>query len=821
MPFSNDFLDRNFRRLVEAMPVAFFVKDKDSRIVFMNDACEKQWGRSFNDLAGTDGCMVFPEDRTKSFLVADQETFAARQQVVMEEAFWNAKLKQNCIGHSFKKPLYDPSGNPLYLLCMTIDITEQKRIEEGLRASEEKLRGLYELSPLGIALTTMQGTFVEFNDAFLHICGYSRDELNSLDYWALTPKDYEAEETRQIESLMRKGSYGPYEKEYIRSDGSRIPLRLNGMLITGSDNQSYIWSIVEDITNSKNVEESARLAALIYHASSEAIMVTDEHHRIVDVNPAFVCITGYEFEQVKGQDPTILQLRLDVADVSATLSDILQGEACHQGEISGCRKNGERFAMWANISVIRRDDDNVHRYVMQFSDMTERKKKDELIWRQANFDILTNLPNRRLFCERLEQEIKRSSRTGQFVSVLFIDLDRFKEVNDTLGHHAGDLLPVEAAKRLRRCVRESDGVARLGGDEFTVILTELRDLNDIESVARRIIEEMNVPFVTGNERSYLSASVGVAVFPNDARDAENLMKCADRAMYQAKDEGRNRLAYFTESMQRKAEEKLALTNDLRHALRRGELEIYYQPIVELPSGQVVKAEALLRWQHPERGLIGPAEFIPIAEESGLILEIGEWVFNEASAIAAHWCKRFGRLIQVSVNVSPLQFADETKSKRWSERLASLGLPRKSIALEITEGMLIKEAAQVKRKLLEFRDKGIDISIDDFGTGFSSLSYLKQFEIDFLKIDRLFVQNLAEDATDKALTEAIIMMAHKLGIKTVAEGVESESQRDLLVQFGCDYAQGYLFSRPVPATMLEALLSRTVSSGAMVDEGVAA
>jgi EAL domain-containing protein (putative c-di-GMP-specific phosphodiesterase class I) len=295
------------------------------------------------------------------------------------------------------------------------------------------------------------------------------------------------------------------------------------------------------------------------------------------------------------------------------------------------------------------------------------------------------------------------------------------------------------------------------------------------------------------------------VYPDDAESLEALLKLADRAMYLAKEQGRGRFAYFTDSMQRKAEDKRALINDLRRALPQGELLVHFQPIVDAATGRIVKAEALLRWRHPMRGIVSPMEFIPLAEESGLILEIGEWVFDRAIDAVAHWQEAFGRLIPVSVNKSPLQFADKTAGVQWMERLGRMALPGHSITVEITESLLIKDSPTVKRRLLDFRNRGVEVSIDDFGTGFSSLSYLKQFDVDFLKIDRSFIGNLAEDASDKALTEAIIVMAHKLGLKTIAEGVETEAQRDMLVRFDCDYAQGYLFSAPLPIEGFDALL----------------
>jgi diguanylate cyclase (GGDEF)-like protein len=415
----------------------------------------------------------------------------------------------------------------------------------------------------------------------------------------------------------------------------------------------------------------------------------------------------------------------------------------------------------------------------------------------ANYDVLTGLPNRNLFNERLEQEIKKASRNKSSLTLLLIDLDEFKKVNDTLGHHAGDLLLIEAAQRIGRCVRETDTVARLGGDEFIIILPDISGSQHIELAAQKIILELNKPFTLGNNIVYSSASIGITVYPDDALNIESLLKNVDQAMYVAKEEGRNRFGYFTESMQQEVREKLAMTKDLRKALSRNQLQLYFQPIVELSSGKILKAEALLRWKHPVRGMVSPSDFIPLAEETGLIHEIGEWVFQEALKNVKQWHNQFGLIIQVSVNKSPVQFEQDNR-KNWLEQIKGLDLPGNGITVEITEGLLLRGSSKINQQLLEFRNGGIEVSIDDFGTGFSALSYLKRFDIDYLKIDRSFIKDLELDGHDRALTEAIIVMAHKLGIKTIAEGVETEGQLSLLRAFGCDYVQGFLYSPAVPA-----------------------
>ncbi|MCR4298231.1 MAG: bifunctional diguanylate cyclase/phosphodiesterase, partial [Gallionella sp.] len=379
-----------------------------------------------------------------------------------------------------------------------------------------------------------------------------------------------------------------------------------------------------------------------------------------------------------------------------------------------------------------------------------------------------------------------------------------------LGHNTGDLLLVEAAHRVSNCVREADTVARLGGDEFIVILSELDDASSIERVAENILHKLAEPFLLADETVYVSASIGITLYPDDATGAGDLLKNADQAMYVAKNAGRNRLSYFTPTLEQDAQNRLYLLNDLRGALAGNQFRVYYQPIVNLVTGRIDKAEALIRWQHPGRGMVSPMQFIPLAEETGLIVEIGNWVFREAAQQVKRWRALHDPMFQIGVNKSPMQFRQSGSAQTWLDYLRELGLPGQSITIEITEGLLLDADSGVMDKLLEFRDAGMQVSIDDFGTGYSSLSYLKKFDIDYLKIDQSFVRDMVADSNDRALSEAIIVMAHKLGLKVVAEGVETEAQRKLLSDAGCDYAQGYLFSRPVPAEEFEALLQSNQS-----------
>lgn len=473
-------------------------------------------------------------------------------------------------------------------------------------------------------------------------------------------------------------------------------------------------------------------------------------------------------------------------------------------EITGLHRDGHEFPVELAITSI--EVEGKHEFSAFIRDITHKKESEELIWKQANFDKVTGLPNRHMFHDRLEQEIKKAHRAGLQMALLFIDLDHFKEINDTLGHDMGDILLMETSRRISRCIRESDTVSRLGGDEFTVILSAINDEKNVERLAQSILKILTEPFQLGDEVTYISASIGITIYPDDADNVEDLLRNADQAMYVAKNQGRNQASYFTATLQEIAQERRRLTHDLRSALLANQFRVFFQPITDLATGRIHKAEALIRWQHPERGLISPIGFIMLAEETGLINEIGDWVFKEAARWAKRWSDQFAHDFQISVNVSPIQFlSEELSCTVWGEYLRGIGLSGRNIVIEITEGLLLKVSAGVTDKLLQFRDVGIQVAVDDFGTGYSSLSYLKKFDIDFLKIDKSFVDNLETDKNDMVLSEAIIVMAHKLGLKVIAEGVETEAQRKLLSDAGCDYGQGYLFSRPVPAEEFEMLL----------------
>jgi diguanylate cyclase (GGDEF)-like protein/PAS domain S-box-containing protein len=568
-------------------------------------------------------------------------------------------------------------------------------------------------------------------------------------------------------------------------------------------NASLEWTVVERTAELVTREHESRT---LIENSPDTITRYDRDLRRIYANPAFCTSAGCSLGEALGKRPSEMPGGANALVYEKRIRETISSGKSAQLELKWLSKDGQEQCTHIRLTPEIDQSGKVNSVLAVGRDLSDRMAFEATIWKQANFDALTHLPNRQMFHDRLAHEARTSRRSGRTMALMLIDLDRFKEVNDSLGHDTGDILLIEAARRITSCVREADTVARLGGDEFTVILADLDDTESIERVARTIIDKLAEPFKLGPDEAFVSASVGITLYPGDASELDVLFKNADQAMYAAKNAGRNRFSYFTPDLQVAAERRLRLTSDLRAALPGDQLQVYYQPIVDLATGRIHKAEALIRWLHPERGSISPLDFISLAEDTGLIVPIGDWVFKQAVHQAREWRSRFHPSFQISVNMSPVQLRqDNLVCIQWPEYLIREGAPGQSVAIEITEGLLLHAESKINERLQTFRDAGLQISIDDFGTGYSSLAYLKRFDIDYLKIDQSFVQNLAFDSDDQALCEAMVVLAHKLGAKVIAEGVETTEQRDFLIAAGCDFAQGFLYSEPVPPGQFEMLV----------------
>lgn len=546
------------------------------------------------------------------------------------------------------------------------------------------------------------------------------------------------------------------------------------------------------------------LASIIYNNSSQGMMITDINRNIISINSAFTEITGYQASDVLGQNPRILSSGIQDKQFYIDMWETINRDGKWSAEVYNKHKNGKIYCEFISINTVKNEHGEIEYYVALFNDISAQKKAEETIRIQATFDSLTQLQNKSMFRSRLEEQIIRSNRSHLHFALFFIDLDHFKDVNDSLGHDVGDLLLVEASSRIIKSVRETDVIARFGGDEFTIILPDTKDPEIIDQVAQKIIVELSRPFDIGANSAYVSASIGITVYPNDAKSSADLIRNANQAMYIAKQNGRSRFNYFTSSMQALAQERQLLINNLHRALDLCEFELYYQPILDMKTKKIIKAEALIRWNSPDRGLVMPDEFIPLAEKCGLIVEIGDWVFKQATIQLKKWHDRYGPELSVSINKSPIQFKAQSKLDAWMNQITKIGLPSEFVVIEITENVLMDGEVDTLDRIHKFRRAGFKLALDDFGTGYSSMAYLKKFAIDYIKIDKTFVSSLTSDSQDLVLCEAMIEMARKLGIQVIAEGIETQSQSNLLSVMACDYGQGYLFSKPVTAEKFEAL-----------------
>ncbi len=551
-------------------------------------------------------------------------------------------------------------------------------------------------------------------------------------------------------------------------------------------------------------QRDLHLAEKVIESSLEGILITDEHANIISANPAFTRLTGYTEAEVIGRNPSILSSGRQSRAFYQTMWAQLQSLGHWQGEIWNRRKSGELYPELLTITAIHDRNGRLTNYAALFSDISQIKDSEEQIRSLAYYDPLTNLPNRRLLEDRLQVALAHAHRNHGRVAVMFVDLDRFKRINDSLGHEVGDQLLIEIARRLKACLREDDTVARMGGDEFVIVLSEIENEDAPAHAASRLIDSLRKPVVIEGRELVVTTSIGISLYPDDGKDAPTLIKNADVAMYRAKDDGRNSFQLYQATMNARSLEHLALEASLHHALERDQMVLHYQPIIDMRTREIVAAEGLLRWRHPDLGLVSPTDFIPLAEETGLIIPIGAWVLRTACLQHRAWRQTGMPPLKMMVNLSALQFRDPHLVKLVGNIIAETGIPPAQLVLELTESMLMDDSEYGIAVLEELRKIGVGLALDDFGTGYSSLAYLKRFPIDELKIDRLFIRDIDRNPGDAAIAHAIITLAHSMGLRVVAEGVESQDQLDILAENGCDMAQGFHFSQAVAADAFPAL-----------------
>lgn len=699
-------------------------------------------------------------------------------------------------------PYVDMDGGFAGYLGSCYDITERKESE----GQVHMLSLAVEEIGSSVLITDLNGKIEYVNSAFSEATGYSFDEAVGQNTSLLQSGHTPPEKYQEMWDTLLAGNEWRGEMLNRKKDGS---LFWESAVISAVSNEAgemaYFVAVLEDITARKHAETQMHLLSSTIEQAGDSVMIVNSNNIIEYVNPAFVELTSYSEEEIIGKKPDLLRSgRMSEGFYKEMWGKILAGDV-FRGELINRKKNGELYYEDKTITPIRNARGEIGYYVSTGRDVTERKNYESELEHQANYDTLTALPNRNLLQDRLGQALTYARRHARQLAVLFLDLDFFKNINDSLGHDAGDLLLKQVAARLTDCVREGDTVARQGGDEFVVILSDIEEEEDVTAVTRKILKAFADPFSIGSHELYVTCSIGIALYPKDGEDIQSLLKNSDAALYRAKEQGRNNSQFYTMEMNVKALERLVLENNLRHALDREQFEVYYQPQVDLRSGEINGMEALLRWKHPEMGMVPPTKFIPMAEESGLIVPIGEWVLRTACKQNKAWQDAGLRPVCVAVNLSARQFRHQDLVALVAGILKETGLDPSLLELELTESLLMQNVEATIDTLTRFKAMGVKSSIDDFGTGYSSLSYLKRFPIDTLKIDQSFVHNITTDPDDAAIAKTIISMAHEMKLRVIAEGVETEEQRSFLHLRHCDEMQGYLFSKPVPAEEFEVLL----------------
>jgi len=686
-----------------------------------------------------------------------------------------------------------------------------RQAQSTLEESRDRYVNLYDFAPVGYLTLTGDGLISEINLTGATLLGEERRKLIRRRFINFVTAEDSDHWYRHFLQVKQHGGNHDCEARLRRGDGATFHARLNCLRLSKEGDQPVVRITLSDISERKQAEEELRIAAIAFE-SQQGMIVTDTQGVIVRVNQAFTHLTGYSAAEAVGKTPSMLNSGRHDKAFYRQMWQALEKERYWQGEVWNRRKSGKIYAEWLTISAVAAPDGSITHYVGTFSDITRDSEAEAEIHRMAYYDALTHLPNRRLLMDRLGQALAASRRSGQHGALLFLDLDNFKTLNDTRGHDVGDLLLVEIAQRLNASVREGDTVGRLGGDEFVLMLEDLSE--DVEEailqagmVGVKVREAIALPYLLKGIEFTCTTSIGASLFGNHDASADDLLKHADLAMYHAKKSGRNALCFFDPDMQAKLVEHSALENDLRHALERRQLRLHYQIQVD-SARRAIGAEALLRWEHPGRSLVTPAEFIPLAEETGLIVPIGLWVLQTACARIRDWSANPAtRDLQLAINVSARQFRQSDFVEQVQQALSATGINPARLKIELTESMVLDNVSDTITKMHALKALGVSFSMDDFGTGHSSLSYLKQLPLDQLKIDQSFVRDLATDPNDAAIVRAIITLGQTFGLNVIAEGVETEAQREFLELNGCHAFQGYLFSRPLPPEAFEKFLEQ--------------
>ncbi len=702
-------------------------------------------------------------------------------------------------------PLHINDRKILYIIVN--DVTARIQAENALLESESRFKTLTNLSPVGTFFTDEKGICSYVNNEWTKITGQPES------YWrnrTWTEAIHEADREKIIADWARIVlKHGTFEVEcrIRKADGEIRWILCRATAIKESDRgQDLFIGVAIDIADRKQIEHELQLMATTFE-THDPILITDAESRILKINKAFGDVSGYQEDELIGKTPSTFKSRHHDSEFFRKMWADLSKKGSWQGEIYNRSKSGHIHQDWVTITAIQDNHGKVVNYIGHYHDITERKEAEEQIRKLAFYDPLTSLPNRRLFLERLEDELEIAHLENKHGALLFLDLDHFKNLNDSLGHPVGDALLVEVSRRLRENISEGETIARIGGDEFVVLLPNIAPIVELsaeraEQLANRIRLAITKPFYIHGHEYHISVSIGISLFPEKNQNSADILKRADTAMYRAKQDGRDSVCFFKQEMQISADKRLAIEKDLRHAIRQNELYLVYQPMISW-EGNIIGAEVLLRWEHEKHGLIPPGDFIPIAEDTGLIFDISQWVLNSACAQLSTWIDENLAIAEqlqcISINLSPKEFNQNSFEDRVLKIISKFDIPPNRIEFEITERLIISNLDTTIEKMLKMKQHGFRFSVDDFGTGYSSLAYLKELPINRLKIDRSFIRDITEDRNDATIVETIISMSHHLGLEVVAEGVETQEQHFFLSQHACDIFQGYHFSEALIAS----------------------
>lgn len=804
---------RRFQAIAQSAPDAIISIDHRGRITSWNRGAETIFGHTGSEVHGKSVEILMPERFRTAHAKGMQRYIDSGKAKIMGRPIELAGLRRD--GTEFPVEMtvstWTIDDRPGFSAIIR-DIGDRKVAEEKARKQEATIRAIYQAALDGIVTVDHEGTIIEFNPAAEIIFGYKRNHAIGKDVTELLVSD-DLRKTfgARLKRLLHDDKGFPVHQKLrvtaMRADGSRIPVELAITRIP-IEGPPLFTGYLRDLTEELHVQEELRCAATVFRSMAEAIVITDPDNRITKINPAFTAMTGFASEDVLGEGLAVIMSRRDDTAHFKTVQEALQTEGKWKGEGWCRRKSGEGFPAWLSMVEDRDGDGGVVQRVGVISDISVRKEAEEIIRHRASYDALTNLPNRALFLDRLSQAMAKAQRDKTRFALMFLDLDHFKPVNDTLGHGAGDDLLREISHRLVACVRESDTVARHGGDEFTVILPEITTAKAAEVVAKKILEAVERPIILGDNEATVSASIGVALFPHDAQDAETLLKNADIAMYRAKERGRNTYQFFSKALNEKILERARLTGEMERGLQRGEFQVEYQPYFDIESGKVLGAEALVRWKHPRRGVLLPSQFIRLAEDSGLIVKLAENVLRTACQDARSWQSGLHDPIPVSVNWSGRSPALDQCTEIMQSVVAESGLSPECLAIEMPESLFVEAREGMAETIDKIQDVGVGLAIDNFGRKFSALNALRNYPICMVKIDQGVIGDIVENWESMALVNAIVSLAGALGGRVIAKGVETEAQMTLLRAQKCPLMQGFALSRPLSAKAFRALIGKS-------------